>query len=170
MLRWEGIDRKRFMLYMWPSMYCLLFVCLSVCFLGCLFRIVFLRLKVVCLKLVCLRLKCFMIFRRPTYCWLSKCMVKAIFRGRGRDTRPDKRRLGNFWARKILMTVWEKIWKLCKSCRAGTEQTGPRLSAKLCETLEIIAVYKTEQWTTFNKDDWMYPYHIKSIGYNNPRD
>ena len=125
MLRWEGIDRKRFMLYMWPSMYCLLFVCLSVCFLGCLFRIVFLRLKVVCLKLVCLRLKCFMIFRRPTYCWLSKCMVKAIFRGRGRDTRPDKRRLGNFWARKILMTVWEKIWNCANHAELGLNRLGP---------------------------------------------
>ena len=157
------------MLYMWPSMYCLLFVCLSVCFLGCLFRIVFLRLKVVCLKLVCLRLKCFMIFRRPTYCGLSKCMVKQSSQLDCEipKIRSRKGTESGLWSRKYSeqgqgysarqTAPWQFLssqnpddslrenLKLCKSCRAGTEQTGPRLSAKLCETLEIIAVYKTEQ-------------------------
>ena len=47
-----------------------LFAFLSVCLFSWLFV----------LKLVCLRFKCFIIFRRATYCGLSKCMVKAIFR------------------------------------------------------------------------------------------
>ena len=47
------------MLYMWPSMYCLLFVCLSVCFLGCLFRIVFFEIKGCLFKIGLFEIKMF---------------------------------------------------------------------------------------------------------------